>query len=59
MSEKLSSVLRVRAPDELKAAIDQTADRNLVSRSAYVRTALIERLRTDGVDFGAAARVTS
>ena len=59
MSEKFNSVLRVRAPDELKAAIDKTADRNLVSRSAYVRTALIERLRTDGVDYAAAALVTS
>ena len=59
MSEKFNSVLRVRAPDELKAAIDQTADRNLVSRSAYVRTALIERLRTDGVNFGAAIRASS
>jgi len=51
MSERYDTLLQVRTPAELVDAIDKTADRNLVSRSAYVRTALIERLRADGVRF--------
>jgi hypothetical protein len=30
--------------------VDQAADKRLTSRSDYIRTALLDRLRADGVD---------
>jgi metal-responsive CopG/Arc/MetJ family transcriptional regulator len=57
MSERYDTLIQLRAPADLVETIDKTADRNLVSRSAYVRTAVIERLRADGVNFQFAAKV--
>lgn len=41
--------MRVRAPVDLIDAIDRVAGRNLLSRSGYVRSAVLEKLRADGV----------
>jgi metal-responsive CopG/Arc/MetJ family transcriptional regulator len=49
MSERFDTMLQVRTPAELVHAIDKTASRELVTRSDYVRRAVIERLRADGV----------
>jgi hypothetical protein len=57
MSERYDTLIQLRAPADLVDTIDKTADRNLVSRSAYVRTAVIERLRADGVNFQFASKV--
>jgi metal-responsive CopG/Arc/MetJ family transcriptional regulator len=51
MSERFDTLLQVRTPAELVDAIDKTASRELVTRSGYVRRAVIERLRADGVKF--------
>ena len=59
MSATYDTLLQVRAPADLVDTIDKTADRNLVSRSAYVRTAVIERLRADGVNFQFSAKAAS
>ena len=42
-------MMRVRAPAGLVDAIDKIATRELATRSSYVRRAVIEKLRTDGV----------
>jgi hypothetical protein len=42
-------LIQIRAPEFLRKAPDQAADRRL-SRSDYVRLALLGRLRADGVD---------
>ena len=42
-------MMRVRAPVDLIDAIDRVAGRNLLSRSGYVRSAVLEKLRADGV----------
>ena len=57
MSERYDTLLQVRAPADLVDTIDRTANKNLVTRSDYVRRALIERLRADGVNFQFAAKV--
>jgi metal-responsive CopG/Arc/MetJ family transcriptional regulator len=44
-------LMRIRAPSELVDAIDRVANRDLLSRSSYIRQAIIERLRADGVKF--------
>jgi hypothetical protein len=49
MSERFDTLRQVRTPAELVHAIDKTANRELVTRSDYVRRAVIERLRADGV----------
>jgi hypothetical protein len=45
-----SSALFVRCPPELPAAITRAAEREMTTASAYVRSAVIDKLRRDGVD---------
>jgi hypothetical protein len=40
----------VRCPTALRKALSLAADRNLCSASAYVRLAVLERLRAEGID---------
>ena len=40
----------MRVPAKLLEAIRQTADRLFTSRAAYIRQAIIEQLRRDGVE---------
>jgi hypothetical protein len=49
MSAKRNTIHLV-APSSLTAAIREAATRELTSNSEYVRRAVIERLRSDGVD---------
>jgi hypothetical protein len=42
--------LEIRAPECLTDAIDIAAGERLTSRSGYIRSALIDRLRADGID---------
>jgi hypothetical protein len=44
------NLIQVLAPSSLTAAIREAATRELTSNSEYVRRAVIERLRSDGVD---------
>jgi metal-responsive CopG/Arc/MetJ family transcriptional regulator len=43
-------LIQIRAPEFLTKALDNAADRRLTSRSDYIRTALLERLRADGIE---------
>jgi len=43
-------LLQVPAPQCLITAVDQVAHQQFTSRSDYVRTAVLARLRADGVD---------
>ena len=52
------AVLRIRMPERLPAALDEAAAQRQTTRSEFVRQALIDRLRADGIDpCGPAARV--
>jgi metal-responsive CopG/Arc/MetJ family transcriptional regulator len=48
-------LIQIRAPEFLTKALDDAADRRLTSRSDYIRTALLDRLRADGVEPAPAA----
>jgi hypothetical protein len=43
-------IIHFRCAAPLPTAIRQAAKRRMISASAYMRQALIERLKTDGVD---------
>lgn len=47
-SNKLDRLLQIRAPESLTDALDKAAGQRLVSRSGYIRAALVEKLRSDG-----------
>lgn len=49
-SARFSAVLRIRAPEHFTDAIDRAADKRVQSRSDYVRAAVLDRLRADGVE---------
>jgi hypothetical protein len=40
----------VRCPPSLPAAVARAADRSMTSASSYVRGAVLEQLRRDGID---------
>jgi metal-responsive CopG/Arc/MetJ family transcriptional regulator len=42
-------LIQIRAPEFLRMALDKAADKQLTSRSDYIRTALPDRLRADGI----------
>jgi hypothetical protein len=46
----MNSAIHVLAPSSLTAAVKAAADRDLTNVSAYVRRALLDKLRADGVD---------
>jgi Ribbon-helix-helix protein, copG family len=48
-------LIQIRAPEFLTKALDSAADKRLTSRSDYIRIALLDRLRADGIDPGPAA----
>jgi predicted HicB family RNase H-like nuclease len=47
-SKEFSGVLIFRCPNALAAAISQAAHRELLSKSAYVRRAILAAVRRDG-----------
>jgi hypothetical protein len=49
-SSKFPSAMLVRCPPSLPAAVARAADRGMTSTSAYVRGAVLEQLRRDGID---------
>ena len=48
-------LIQIRAPEFLTKALDSAADKRLTSRSDYIRIALLDRLRADGIDPSPAA----
>jgi len=47
---RFPSFLRIRTPERLPGAIAAAADRKMTTASEYVRQAIIERLKADGLD---------
>ena len=43
-------VLQIRAPEALTDALDAAANKRMVNRSDYIRNALFDRLKADGID---------
>lgn len=43
-------LIQFRAPEFLTKALDSAADRRLTSRSDYIRSTLLDRLRADGIE---------
>jgi hypothetical protein len=43
-------LLQIRAPESLTVALDAAASRRMVNRSDYIRVALLDRLKADGID---------
>jgi hypothetical protein len=52
---KFSALIRTRAPQELRDAVECAANRELTTASAYARKAILNQLRADGIDPGAPA----
>jgi hypothetical protein len=52
----MNASLHVLAPESLTAAVKAAAARDLTTASEYVRRAVVERLRSDGVDPARLAR---
>ena len=46
-----AALLQIRAPALLSEAIGEAAGKRLESKSAYIRGAVLDRLREDGVAF--------
>ena len=47
--------LIVKAPRCFTDALDRAANKNLESKSAYVRGAIVARMKTDGIEIAGAA----
>ena len=47
---RFDRLLQIRAPEALADALDAAADRRLTSRSDYIRVALLDRLKADGIE---------
>jgi hypothetical protein len=43
-------LIQIQAPGFLTKALDSAADQRLTSRSDYIRVALLDRLRANGID---------
>jgi metal-responsive CopG/Arc/MetJ family transcriptional regulator len=46
----MTETLNIRVPDRLVEALDRATVEQMTSRSEYVRQAVLDRLRRDGVD---------
>jgi hypothetical protein len=44
------AILQIRTPKSFARLLDQAADSHMMSRSDFIRVALADRLKADGVD---------
>jgi len=44
------ALLQVKTPKSFANALDKAADLHMMSRSDFIRAALVDRLRADGID---------
>jgi hypothetical protein len=49
-TERCGDLFTVRCPPNLREALQLACERELISASAYVRGALLRRLREDGIE---------
>jgi metal-responsive CopG/Arc/MetJ family transcriptional regulator len=47
---RMTETLNIRVPGRLVEALDRAITERMTSRSEYVRQAVLDRLRRDGVD---------
>jgi metal-responsive CopG/Arc/MetJ family transcriptional regulator len=47
---RCNRLIQIRAPEFLTKALDSAAGKRLTSRSDYIRTVLLDRLKVDGLD---------
>ena len=47
---RFDRLLQIRAPEVLSDAIDRAADSRLQSKSEYIRMAVVDRLKADGIE---------
>lgn len=52
MAETFDRLLQIRAPGRLIEQLDAAASRRMIDRSAFVRSALVEKLKSDGIGAG-------
>ena len=50
MADRYSALIKARAPEALREAIERAADRDMSSVSDYARRAIVKQLRADGID---------
>ena len=46
----IAQLLQIRAPEHFTAALDRAADKRVTSRSDYIRAAVLDRLKADGIE---------
>jgi hypothetical protein len=46
---RYSALIKTRAPEALRLAVEKAAERELTTASAYARKAIINQLRADGI----------
>lgn len=51
-ANRFSGRLVFLCPEEFVEVVERAARRRTVNRSAYIREAVIERLKADGIEFG-------
>ena len=51
--KKFANTVIVRCPDRMHAMIDKAAERRFQKPAEFVRQAIAERLRADGIEFEA------
>jgi metal-responsive CopG/Arc/MetJ family transcriptional regulator len=44
------ALVQVKTPRSFANALDKAADSHMMSRSDFIRAALVDRLRADGID---------
>jgi metal-responsive CopG/Arc/MetJ family transcriptional regulator len=47
---RYDALVQVKAPKSFANALDRAADSHMMSRSDFIRAALVDRLRADGID---------
>lgn len=47
---RYSELLQIRAPEHFAAALDRAAESRVTTRSAYIRSAVLDRMRADGIE---------
>jgi hypothetical protein len=51
-----NKLIQIRAPETLAKALTAAADKRLISRSDYIRGAVLDRLRVDDMDVNVGRR---
>jgi hypothetical protein len=47
---RYDTLLQIRAPEHFTAALDRAVEKRVTNRSDYIRAAVLDRLRADGVE---------